>query len=150
MRKVKWVRQMTDDDCGPASLAMCCGVSLADAHKVFGQFGEPLVGYGASNGDLIVAASILGVKLTPHHFQGAERMRIIADRTERAVLSIYWTPGTKSFVDSPGGHFVYFQRGLVYDPSSFEHWKSHYSRGRSLSTYFRRRPGRVRTVMEAE
>ena len=147
-RRVKWVRQIADDDCGAAALAMCCKVGHAEALAAFGQFGEPIVGEGASNGDLIVAASMLGVTLKPHFHQGAKQMREIAEQVDRAVLTLRWERGTKSHKESPYGHFVYIDRGLVYDPSSYEHWKSHHGTGRTLSTYFRRRPGRVHTVME--
>lgn len=147
-RRVRYVKQIVDDDCGAAALAMCCRVSHTRALAAFGKFGEPITGDGASNGDLIAAAAVLGVTLRPYHVLGAKRMRLIAERVDRAVLAVHWVRGTKSYKDSPGGHFVYIERGFVYDPSAHEHWKSRHGIGRRLSVYFRRRPGRVQTVME--
>ena len=147
--KPRYVRQVGGDHCGAAALAMCCRVSYAKALAAFGRIGQPLVGDGATHGDVIAAAATLGHTLTPVH-RTRKVMRLMAEQSPRAVLSVMWKPGTKSYRASPSGHYVYVEHGLIYDPSAHVHWKTHPEQGRGFREYFRRRPGWVHTVLEWE
>src|SRR3990167_9255788 len=92
--KPRYVRQVGGDHCGAAALAMCCRVSYAKALAAFGRIGQPLIGDGATHGDVIAAAATLGHTLTPVH-RTRKVMRLMAEQSPRAVLSVMWKPGDR-------------------------------------------------------
>jgi len=148
-RKFRYVKQLGDDHCGAAALAMCCGVSYAKALAAIGRTGEPLTGEGANSSTLVAAALLLGHRLVIIH-RSRRVMRLVAEQAHRAVLALAWKRGTPSYRDSPGGHFVFAAEGRIYDPSAHRHWKTHPEAGRRFRDYFRRRPGWVQAVLVYE